>query len=637
MVAKAEEPSCYRLRGAVSEVERFFLLAPGENRLGSAEDNTIVIPTPGVSRHHARLEVGPEGLLLEDLNSRNGTAVDGTRIDCSTVQPGEEIRLGPVTLKLEALDAGDTRLGLILEPESATAAAAAGPQESTEILSDSPAGAGELSALAPLERFLDGIASEGMTLRLAGDLNAAMGVLARQLDGSAALVEWQRSQGAVVAAAHGDTGPYLSDPVFHDLREKVERRSATGPCCRSVQSREPSTRAYAILGRPGASPLCLVVVAGEPPSPATLAGLRLLVRLLDPGRVAPEAARRPDAQPTELVFPENWAPCHSPAMLRLYEDMRPLLTTDLPVLIEGETGVGKEQIARILHASSHHRRGPFVAINCAAVPADLLEAEMFGIGDGVATGVRGRAGRFQQAADGTLLLDEVGDMSAALQAKLLRALQEKEIHPVGRPAVAVDVRVVAATNCDLSERVEADAFRRDLYYRIAGCVLRVPPLRERREEIPSLVEHFLRAAARGREGDAGKTLRGLTVKALEHLLDYPWPGNVRELEHEIRRLAHLCPPGLAIDSTMLADRVRRAPDHQDRERPEASAALPPPPRSAPAPATLELAVLERETIEEALRRSGGNQVRAAELLGISRHRLRRRMERYQLGGPPQAT
>jgi two-component system, NtrC family, response regulator HydG len=287
------------------------------------------------------------------------------------------------------------------------------------------------------------------------------------------------------------------------------------------------------------------------------------------------------------------------------------------VLLLGETGVGKEFLARILHDSSPRRRGPFVAINCAAIPADLLEAEMFGIGKGVATGVVERTGKFQMAGGGTLFLDEIGDMPLELQAKLLRALQEKEVQPVGGAPVPVDIRVLAATNTDLQRRMEEGRFRRDVYFRVAGFTLRVPPLRERREDIPALVESFMRAFAPG----AVKAPRGITVKALRALIEYSWPGNVRELEHEVRRLVYLCPPGEAIDSTMISPHVvGTGPDGGT-----GPAAL----------ATLDLAqnvhALERRLIAEALAKAGGNRTQAAKLLGVSRNGLNIKIERLGLG------
>jgi DNA-binding NtrC family response regulator len=231
----------------------------------------------------------------------------------------------------------------------------------------------------------------------------------------------------------------------------------------------------------------------------------------------------------------------------------------------------------------------------------------------VATGVAGRQGRFVEASGGTIFLDEIGDMPPPLQAKLLRALQEREVQPVGAAPVAVDVRVVAATNTDLRSRAAAGHFRRDLYYRIAGFVLEVPPLRKRLEDLPALAGHFLRRACE----ESGKSVRGLTVKALRHLEAYPWPGNVRELDHEMRRLVVLCPQRGVIDSLMLPDHVLAPEPSED---------------GATAPSSLDLAAhteaLERRLLRVALARTRGNQSQAAQLLGLSRNGLANRLKRY---------
>jgi transcriptional regulator with PAS, ATPase and Fis domain len=284
------------------------------------------------------------------------------------------------------------------------------------------------------------------------------------------------------------------------------------------------------------------------------------------------------------------------------------LDADLPVLIEGETGVGKEWVAHALHLSSRRRGGPFVAVNCAAIPGDLLEAEMFGIGAGVATGVKKRQGKFLAAHGGTLFLDELGEMPLALQAKLLRALQEKEVQPLGGTAVPVDVWVLAATNVDLERRAEEGSFRRDLYYRVAGAVLKVPPLRQRRDDVAPLVEHFLR------QGAKGKSILGVTRAAFEALVGHSWPGNVRELEHEVRRLAHLVSDGGAVESSMLAERLL-APGPEGEENPAvASLRLEDHVREA-----------ERRAIVQALEHAGGSQRQAARLLGIARSTLLRKL------------
>ncbi len=306
-------------------------------------------------------------------------------------------------------------------------------------------------------------------------------------------------------------------------------------------------------------------------------------------------------------------------MRTLLRQMEAVAGSELPILILGETGAGKEGVARILHLSSPRSAGPFVAVNCAAIPRDLLEAELFGVGKGVATGVSPRAGRFQAAAGGTLLLDEIGDLPPELQPKLLRALQEREVQPLGSPPVAVDVRVLAATNAGLEERVRSGAFRSDLYYRLAGYVLRVPPLRERREDVPALVDHFLRAAAR----EAGRTIRGITVGALQRLVARPWPGNVRQLEHEVRRLVWLC----ADSETVVAETLdRAAPLGGVDGGVEAGGRGP----AVELAGDLDLSALERRAVVEALRRCDGNQSRAAALLGLTRTSLYRRVRRLGL-------
>jgi transcriptional regulator with PAS, ATPase and Fis domain len=324
-------------------------------------------------------------------------------------------------------------------------------------------------------------------------------------------------------------------------------------------------------------------------------------------------AGAPKPEPA-LVFPEGYVPGHSAAIVELYAQTRALVQGDVPVLLLGETGVGKEQLAHVLHASSSRRGGPFVAVNCAAIPADLLEAEMFGIGRGVATGVNERPGQFQLAKGGTLFLDEIGDMPLALQAKLLRALQGRDIQPVGGAPVRIDARVITATNSDLDARIEKGQFRHDLYYRVAGFVLRVPALRERREDIPGLVQALLCVFAR----ETGKPVPAITADALRALVAYAWPGNVRELEHEVRRLVYLGEEGEAVDCHLLSERVLVAEEAET---------------DAP-PSSLRLAAnvdhLERRLIRTALARTGGKRSPAARLLGVSRNGLAMKMERLGL-------
>jgi two-component system NtrC family response regulator len=297
----------------------------------------------------------------------------------------------------------------------------------------------------------------------------------------------------------------------------------------------------------------------------------------------------------------------SPAMRALLKMIGRAVASDATVLITGETGTGKELVARALHQHSARVDKPFVALNCAAIPHELLESELFGHVRGAFTGaVAHREGVFVRAQGGTLLLDEIGDMSLLLQAKLLRVLQEREIVPVGGThAVKVDVRVIAATLHDLASRVASGAFREDLFYRLNVVYLHVPPLRERPEDIMPLAQHFLARAA--------QPPKLLVPAAQRALLAYPWPGNVRELKNVLER-ASILTPGLEIDvaDLDLAGAAGRTPAEDFLA------------------GTLSDAVarLEEAMIRKALREAAGNRAAAARQLGIHRQLLYSKIKQY---------
>ncbi len=327
----------------------------------------------------------------------------------------------------------------------------------------------------------------------------------------------------------------------------------------------------------------------------------------------------------DLRFPTGYLRARSVAMTTLYRQIHSVAQGPISVLLHGETGVGKEMIARILHLSSPRRESSFLALNCSAIPSDLLEAELFGIGKAVATGVDPRPGLILSAAGGTLLLDEIGEMPLALQAKLLRVLQEKEIQPVGGRARKIDVRFVSATNADLKQAMDAGRFREDLYYRLAGDVLEVPPLRDCRDDIPALAGHFLEKFSH----EIDVRPRGLSIETMRRLTSYEWPGNVRELENEIRRLVYRSADGQIIDSSLLSGSIR-PPRHISGDVSD------PGELAKSEPGALALAVrvreFEAEVITEALRQCGGNQTRAAELLEMSRNGLLKKMKRLGVDG-----
>jgi two-component system NtrC family response regulator len=305
-------------------------------------------------------------------------------------------------------------------------------------------------------------------------------------------------------------------------------------------------------------------------------------------------------------------------MKALVQQLRRVAETDATVLITGETGTGKELVARAIHYHSRRKDDPLVALNCAAIPRDLLESELFGHVKGAFTGAaRERKGKFHAANGGTLFLDEIGNMDVSLQAKLLRVLEDQQVTRVGEEkSVKVDVRVLAATNRDLQAAVEAGEFREDLYFRLNVIPLRIPPLREREGDIPLLVQHFVRVFAPGRDVRVDPDV----LAAFEA---YHWPGNVRELENVIERMLIFETEDVLVPEALPQEIVKGT--LKIRLGSEGFVQLP--------PEGIPLEELEREVVVKALEINGWNQVRAAKFLGVPRHILLYRMEKYRIRPP----
>jgi len=621
----------YCLRGQVGGIEQAFPLRQQTNRVGSLATNEVVLPRRGVSRHHASVHIDGRELVVEDLGSKNGTFVNGQRIEQARMALGGQVRFGPVDLVFGEYHRDDEELAIDFEPAVA--------DQTSVIPVFDPGGGGHWLRLA--EAFHSRLFGDRE-----GDIGAALRLLQQELSlDSTCVQEVPRDGEAIVLAASGQVDREAAaelQRIVTDYLEDGSRQDVYFYTAPPSDELPATTLAVLTAGR---DPLLLALWGDFPGREKSEALLRLLARMVEPCRPAAErpAVDHRLAGYPGLVVPEGYVYAQSGAMAKIYELMQTLAQGDLPILVTGETGVGKEFLAHILHDSSPRRRGPFVAINCAAIPAELLEAELFGIGDRVATGVAASRGRLQMANGGSIFLDEIGDMSADLQAKLLRALQEKEVHPVGRDPIRIDVRVLAATNQDLRHRIAEGTFRADLYYRLAGYVLEIPPLRHRPEDIPALVERFLRDCAR----ELDRPIRGLTVRALRQLTEYPWPGNVRELANEVRRAVYLCPHHGTIESATLSQHIHEflaglPPSGADANAAKAAEEPHRPQplhfdehdesQHLPAPMglgldSLDLQHLEDQAVREALRRCRQNQVQAAKLLGISRQSLRRRMER----------
>ena len=309
----------------------------------------------------------------------------------------------------------------------------------------------------------------------------------------------------------------------------------------------------------------------------------------------------------ELYGMENLV-ARSPAMQRLLQQVVQVADSDVTILLFGETGTGKEVLARVIHSNSRRSKGPFVALNCAAIPETLFESELFGHVRGAFTSAHGaKRGLFQSANGGTLFLDEIGEIPLSMQVKLLRAVQEREVREVGSEiSTKIDVRIITATNKDLGEAVKNGSFRNDLYYRISVVPLFIPPLRDRRDDIPLLAQHFLTASAKR----ANKDLRGFTPAALNRLVTHPWPGNVRQLENVVEKAAVMT--------------------RQDMITPDLLPSMGTSPDAPLKPLTEAKEEFEKTYLKNVLQLTGGNISRAAQFAGRYRADFYKMLKKYGL-------
>jgi transcriptional regulator with GAF, ATPase, and Fis domain len=617
-----------------------FALESGTITIGRGPGNQVPVSDPRASRTHARIEPGPDGFWLEDAGSQNGTFLNGERVGRVLLQSGDVIQIGSTQLVFREGSEADATLDEIAPDALDTLIRSAGPDQAERFRRVATL-LRAMSTDAGSDRFFEQLldaaveltsAERGFLIMNARDgmqFLAARNIGQEDRKDPAFEVSWSI---AVRVGTSGE-GVLLVDAQSDDrfsAKESVESLGLRSILCIPIRSTAGVQGVVYLDNRMKSGAFTkedrdvIEVLADQ--AGIVLEQERLARDLRTRQQEVEDLNRRlktrVSEQDTEITRMRHALRTGSTeieggfALLiggsARMDEVRNLLVKiaacDLPVLVYGESGTGKELIARAIHGNSDRAKNELVTVNCAAFPETLLENELFGHVRGAYTGAdRSKKGLFEAAHQGTLFLDEVASMSPAMQIRLLRVLQDGEVRPVGAPSsVRVDVRVIAASNQDLRDMVAKGSFREDLYYRLRVLQVTVPPLRERREDIPALVAHFLEK----------HDFKGVTVapEALDVLVAYAWPGNVRELENEIRRASVVGGPtitkeGLSrniVDSTQLL--VGEESSYHDLGE-------------------LVKSVESRE-IEKALRRSGGNKTRAAHLLGISRFTLQRKLDKY---------
>ena len=624
MKRESTEPSTiakpYRLRVLSGEVELGrYVLAEGDNVVGGAGNANVVIAHENVSRRHAVVRVGKRVVSVRDLGSKNGTYVNGKAVRSCKVEAGDVINFGPVEAVLEVIEQGDAVLALAFSED----AIEGGDTRSTRTETETDRGiaggadAGWLRLVCDLGEEILGPGRR--------DIGNALQILVEGLGATAA---WLAEVHPETIVIHGSVGPFEAGRLKDLLGDRIDVIRSTASAAKgslAVDGPNAGQSVACCWSGSHSSPPTVLAVAGDDRGRTWSLSLiehSLQLFMAPVLNDVPDSGSQTRGALPRLTFSNGYVVARSEPMRRVYDQLQSVAGRSFRVLISGETGVGKEDAARILHDSSPHQKGPFVPINCAAIPPELFESELFGIERGVATGVDARHGFFQRSHGGTLFLDEISEVPRAMQAKLLRAIQDRLICRVGsgRPE-EIDVNIISATNRDPGTLLRSGALREDLYYRLAEFRVHIPPLRERREDIAPLMNAFLT-----REIEAsGKRLRGLTAAALDRLTRAPWPGNVRELNNVMMRLVASCPDGGVVDSSSVASAVADASAQQTLGRSDTSSDF---------DHKAQIAVLERRLIISALEQTGGNRAAAAHLLHITANGLAKKIDRLGIDARP---
>ena len=650
----------YKLKVSTGEATEFYDLRGDTITIGRATDNNLPIKDGRSSRYHCKIECNDEGWHVVDVGSQNGTYLNGRRVRRSPFKIGDVVQVGStkVTLerKLPADDLNDTQTMSEIRVDGNLTLDADEPLP-VESLMHLQSTASAMNSELNLENLLNLVIDNAVRLTgaergfliLVGknemEFRVARNFERREVSAPEFAISWS------IATQVSTSGqPILCVNAADDNRfgahESVASLGLRSVMCVPFKVKRRVLGVIYVDNRLHKGVFSrtdfriLEILADQ--AAVALENSRLYQEVVDQKRSLEEMNRRLNLEVEEqdsrlrAALPAGIAPLdsaggdrrgeHKPligesaAMREVKTLIEKVARSDLPVLITGESGTGKEVVACAIHQQSERRKRRMVSENCCAIPETLLESELFGYKKGAFTGANAdREGLFVAASKGTLFLDEIGDMGSSLQTKLLRVLQEGEVRPLGAKApVKIDVRLISSTNRNLKEAIEEGSFREDLFYRIKVVSIAIPPLRERKEDIPILVDHFLGMFA----SEAGLPKRSITKEAIELLKSYNWPGNVRELQNELRSMAAL--GSECLDKVDIPSHIQEQVEllvgeesgfHDLNELVES---------------------IESREINKALRRVRGNKTKAAKLLGISRFALQRKMDKYVIGGKGEA-
>ena len=621
------EPRLVAVTGLMSG-EVFSLAAP-EVTFGRDPANTICFSDPALSRCHCVFSSDAGGWTLRDLGSSNGTFVNGVQITTHALAEGDRITVGGSVLLFVKAAAAESPNAHFTDGGALTATTTLAADD-TVYLKQAPTPSASrveqgLRALLTISTVINTVRSEtDLHRELLGILGAIVpaqraAIVLSRPDGEMEIVErsgaaddpLQISRSLVRRVLADRIGVLSRDAAISQTLapDRGSLESVHSLLCVPIVLRDAALGAFYLISARRAA-------FDDDHLQLVTAVARLAAIASDNVRHLAAVEREAERLRADLQLEHNLVG-ESPSMQRIYERLARVAPTDTTVLVTGETGTGKELAARAVHLNSKRARKPFVAVNCAALTETLLESELFGHERGAFTGaVTQKKGRLELADGGTLFLDEIGELALALQSKLLRVLQEREFERVGgtRP-LSVDVRLISATNRNLADQVRAGRFRDDLYFRLNVVAIPMPPLRDRRADIPALARHFLGRFA----GKAGRRLGGFSEAAMECLHAYDWPGNVRELENAIERAVVL---GTADE--ILAE-----------DLPEVIVETAAAPSAAAGATNFHAAVLEtkKKVVVEAFRAAGGSYTEAARVLGLHPNYLHRLIKNLGLDPP----